>query len=220
MNIKKFFFIIAIVVFSIPISGQSWRIHLNGNETYAIGNELLGYYPILYYSSAEGRGLLVGGFGLGVSYSQSLKEKFDIRYQINIFRSRFYDEPVAFHDQNGIIIGKYFGINTNYNFSGFILPQIDINKKHKLKLGLGLGFRTIVYNKSNYGYGGVVDGGINIKNKSINPYLLTIPFELNRTGNKWSFAIRAEGTINSTSLLEARKNERAVLLFIEIGYKL
>lgn len=54
---------------------QTWSVHLNGNETYPINNESKTYHPILWSSSKDERGLIIGGFGAGVSYLMPLKEK-------------------------------------------------------------------------------------------------------------------------------------------------
>lgn len=217
-----FSLIVIMVFFASPVFTQSWQIHINGNETYHAGNETLGYYPIFWYSSDDDRGVLVGGFGLGGSYSKQLSEKFDIRYQLNFQRSRYYDSPIIYRDEVGSLIGAVMGINTNYNISGFALPQIFLFKKIKLKAGIGLGFRAFVYSKSDYGETYIQGdlSSLKLKNNSRTPFLITIPIELNQTIKRWTLAIRAEGSVNSSSLLDLYNNEHSVMIFLEIGFKL
>ena len=222
MKSRVFVMMIIIWFFASPILGQSWQIHINGNETYHIGNETLGYYPIFWYSSNDDRGVLIGGFGLGASYSRPLNEKIDVKYQINAQRSRYYDSPIILRDFNGALVGGVLGINTNYNISGFALPQVYLFKKINLKAGLGLGFRYYLHSKSDYGEAYIQGNltALKVKNNSRSPFLITIPLELSQTIKRWVFAVRAEGSINSTSLLNLYNNERSVMFFVEIGYKL
>ena len=222
MRSRVFVMMIIIWFFASPILGQSWQIHINGNETYHIGNKTLGYYPILWYSSDDDRGVLVGGFGLGLSYAKPLNEKIDVKYQFNVQRSRFYDSPIILRDYNGALIGGILGVNTNYNISGFVLPHIVVLNKVNLKVGLGLGFRYYLHSKSDFGKA-FVNGGLtslNINNNSRNPFLLTIPLEISNNIKRWIFAIRTEASVNSSSRLDFYKKEHSVMFFVEIGYKL
>lgn len=200
---------------------QKWSIHFNGNETYPINNEALGYYPILWYSSADDRGVLVGGFGAGASYTKLLDLKVDqVKYQFNVQRARFYDWPFVFRDVNGALLGAYIGVNTNVNVSAFALPQFKINKKRPLYLGAGFGFRGVLYSKTNYGtaYVNGQETTLKLKNTSMSRFVLFFPVEMSWQKGRWNLATRGELSINSTSRLSANSKERSVVVFGEIGY--
>lgn len=219
---QKKFILTAFVCLTFFMTGnaQTWSIHLNGNETYPIGNELLGQYPFLWYSTADDRGILFGGFGAGVSRISDWKENVKLKYQANFQRSRFYDEPSVFTDVNGQPLGAIIGINTNWNFSLLAIPQLLVLPKKNLYLGLGLGARAVLFSRTDYGkavvHGNEVD--LKLKNKSLAPAVLILPFELAWHGNRFSVTTRAELSLTKTSRLSS-KNDRSLIVFGEIGYK-
>lgn len=211
---------LVISTFGYRLEAQSWSIHINANETYPLSNELLGQYPMLWYSSSEGRGVLVGGFGLGVSYQTALNEKFRIKYQVNGQRSRFYDEPTVFNDYNGQALGGIIGINTNLNLSGFALPYLEILPDKNISLGAGLGLRGVFYSKTDYGTA-VVNGittTLKLNNKSLAPLVLILPVEVSWAPGRFSVATRGEFSVTKTSRLSA-KNDRSFVVFVELGYR-
>ncbi|KAA3620981.1 MAG: hypothetical protein DWQ02_28505 [Bacteroidetes bacterium] len=221
MNLNKFFLIAAFLLGFFGLKSQDWTIHLNGNETYPIGNDQLGQYPILWYSSTEGRGVLVGGFGLGVSYRKPLNDQLNIKLQLNGQRSRFYDEPTIFTDFNGAPLGGIIGINTNLNISALAIPSLSITPGKAFNLGLGLGARGVLWSRTDYGVASVngVETELKLKNKSLAPFVLLLPVEASWTSGRFSVATRAEFSITKTTRL-SNKNDRSFILFIELGYRI
>jgi len=219
MNRIKSFLIVIILLGFPQMEAQEWSIHLNGNETYPIANDQLGQYPILWYSSTQGRGILVGGFGLGVSYSKTLNEKVNIKYQLNGQRSRFYDEPTIFTDFNGAPLGGIIGVNTNLNLSALVLSTLQLIPDRNINLGMGLGVRGVLFSRTDYGKA-IVNGAeaaLKLKNKSFAPVVALLPVELSWTPGRFSVAARGELSITKTSRLSP-KNDRSFVVFAELGY--
>ncbi len=202
------------------VFSQHWQLHLNGNETYITGNNLQGYYPILWYSSDDDRGVLVGGFGGGVSYTGIQKGIYQIKYQFNVQRSRFYDHPVIFTDANGEPLGGFIGINTNLNAAAMVVPQIVFNKR--LKAGLGLGTRYTFHSISNFGETFINGEKTKLKerNLAISPLGLFVPLEVTGTLGRFSFTTRVEPGLTNFSRVEYFKGDRSALLYVEFGYRL
>lgn len=50
-----------------------------------------------------------------LSWAFVKNKEWDLRFQANLQRSRFYDVPSIFTDNNGQAIIAGIGINTNYN---------------------------------------------------------------------------------------------------------
>lgn len=200
------------------VTAQEWRIHLNGNETYPFGNELQGYFPILWYSSAEGRGILVGGFGGGISYTTREQSRYNLRYQLNVQRSRFYEQPIVVRDENGIPIIGSIGINTNLNAAALAIPQFVFNKH--LKAGLGLGLRYVARSTVNFGEYELAGKKekLRVTNHSMAPWVGFIPLEITASIGRVSMAARAEPALTNVSRLDAYHGDRSTVLFIELGY--
>ena len=202
---------------------QSWAFHLNGNTTYPINNELKGQYPILWYSPDDDRGILAGGFGAGVSYLRPLFEKINLKIQLNGQRSRFYDIPTIFLDENGNPIGAFIGINTNLNASMLGMTIFPLTENQQWRLGAGLGLRGTITSKSDYGEAFVQGQKTSLKldNKSLVPIHLFLPLELSKYfGDHLFVTTRVEAAITKVSRLRNYKNERSVFLFVEVGYQL
>ena len=143
--------LIGFTIFTQKAVSQNFAFHLNGNTTFIANNDLKGQYPILWYSPDDDRGILVGGFGVGVSYHHLWKEKNLLKVQLNAQRSRFYDTPTIFLDENGNPLGAFIGINTNLNASLFGMPVFSIAENKKWQVGAGLGLRGTFYSKTDYG---------------------------------------------------------------------
>lgn len=200
---------------------QIWRVHLNGNEYYPINAPEKGYYPILWYSSTEGRGVLLGGFGGGVSWSNRLKGKWGLKTQVNVFRSRYYDEPVIVLDENGFAYGAVIGIATNLNLSALGIPRYSVAEW--LDVGAGLGLQSVILAKSNYGKAKILgeEKELNFTNKSLQPVVLVLPVETTvYFWNRFSFSTRLEFALTKVSRLSYASNERSMLLVLEAGYRL
>jgi len=199
---------------------QIWRVHLNGNEYYPINAEEKGYYPILWYSSTEGRGVLLGGFGGGVSWTNTLKSKWDLKVQLNISRSRYYDEPAIFVDENGQALGAAIGITTNLNATALGIPKYSVARW--LDLGAGLGVHGTLLSKSDYGEAFIFGKKENLKftNKSLQPVVLILPVEFTTyIGWRLSFSARAEFSLTKISKIPYASDERFMMLFVEVGYR-
>lgn len=221
MKLMKFIAFALLIFFFFPSYAQSWSIRLNGNETYPIGNELLGQYPILWYSSTEGRGVLVGGFGLGVAHTRPFKDQFEIKYQLNAQRSRFYDEPSIFTDFNGAPVGGVIGVNTNLNVSVLAMPMLPLSKANNIDLGLGLGLRGVFWSQTDYGKGVVngVETDLKLKNRSLAPLVLLLPVEISWSAGRLTAAIRGELSVTKTTRISS-KNDRSFIVFTELGYRI
>lgn len=203
--------------FGFVAQSQDWRLHLGGNETYLFGNDLQGYYPILWYSSEEGRGILVGGFGGGLSYTTATKGVIRLRYQANVQRSRYYEQPSILTDVNGAPISGAIGINTNLNASVFAMPQFEFSPR--LSAGFGLGARYTFF--SNVSYQEVNLNGENRKlkfpDRSFAPLVIFVPVEVELAFNRLSYALRLEPNLTKVSLVNG--DARNLLFFVEIGYR-
>jgi hypothetical protein len=204
----------------VKLQSQEWRLQLNGNETYPTGNELQGYHPILWYSSDDGRGIIVGGFGGGVSYTTAVHSRFNFRYQLNAQRSRFYEQPAVINDVNGLPVVGAIGINTNLNAALFVLPQFSFNQH--LKAGFGLGLRYTAYSRIYYGYYEEEGKKMKLKvpNESMAPFVAFVPVEITAIAGRFSLGVRAEPALTNVSRLSAYSGDRSTVLFVELGYKL
>ncbi len=129
---------------------QKFNLHVHVNEVYPSGDSNLGHYPILWYDSQDAK-VLVGGFGLGVSYQSQLKNQFYLRSKLDIQRSRYYDQPTIFNDANGASLGAFFGVNTSYSIHVSALPSIAFGAKSRWSFALGAGARVVLSSISDYG---------------------------------------------------------------------
>jgi len=158
---------------------QEFGLHFNINEAYSLSNSELGHYPVLWYSS-NSKKVLLGGFGLGLSYEKSLQKKFDLFTQLNIQRSRFRDKPTRFLDENGQSLGNSNGINTSYTANLFVIPTLKPGESEIVTLGIGLGLRYVLSSKTNYGeqfvFGELTD--LNFDRRSTSPIIFYLPVRL------------------------------------------
>ena len=204
-------------------TAQTWAVHLNTNETYPLFNDLKGQYPILWYSSDDDRGVLVGGFGAGVSYQKPWKKNRQLKFQVNTQRSRFYDLPTIFLDENGNPLGAFIGVNTNWNASGLGMAIFPITKNQQWLFGIGLGVRGTFISKSDYGEA-FVNGqktSLKLKNKSLSPAAVLLPLEFTKfLGERFSVSTRLELALTKVSRLSAYSKERSMVFFLEIGYRI
>ncbi|MCB0628774.1 MAG: hypothetical protein R2824_35625 [Saprospiraceae bacterium] len=219
-NALKISLLFALFCVCRPAQAQQWRLHINGNETYPFNNELQGYYPILWYSSDEGRGILIGGFGGGVSYTTRERSHYALRYQFNAQRSRFYEEPAIINDENGQPLIGAIGINTNLNAAFLAMPQLRFNEH--LSVGIGLGIRYTAY--STIYYGNYEENGkkkkLSVANESMSPLVGVVPLELTASAGRFSLGLRAEPALNNVSRLSANAGDRTTVLFVELSYLL
>ncbi|PHN05796.1 hypothetical protein [Flavilitoribacter nigricans] len=211
---------ILVFAWASALEAQLWQVHLNGNETFITGNELQGQYPILWYSGDEGRGVLVGGFGGGVSYTTVRMGAYRLRYQLNLQRSRFYDHPVIFHDENGQMLGGVIGINTNLNASLQASWQWLLGSHYAM--GVGLGTRYTFRSITDFGKLEVRGQTTALKerNYALAPEVLFLPVEFSSYFGRFSYALRLEAGLTNFSRLDAFRGDRGHLLFLEVGYRL
>jgi|GEM_PF-1230493 len=213
-------FLAALFFNSLSISkAQEWTLHLSGNESYPLQAPGKGQYPILWYSDTEGRGVLLGGFGGGVSWQRDLKSSWLLKIQSNVFRSRYYDEPVIFVDEQGQLLGATLGITTNLNAN--LLATIKAMPTTWLQAGLGLGLQGQVLSRSNYG--AAVSNGeardLKFWNRSLTPVMVMLPAEATfRLGRRWSVTARAELGLTPASKVAYFKKERWINTVLEVGY--
>ncbi len=175
---------------------------------------------MIWYSSSEGRGLLLGGFGGGVSWSGPLKGDWSLKAQANLQRSRYYDEPVLFADEAGQSLGANTGVTTNLNLNAFCVPVYQAGKRWRV--GIGLGLQSTLLSKSDYGE--VVSFGEKKKlaftNQSIQPFVVTLPLEITYLFGRFSLSYRAEAGLTKVSWLPYASGERFVNGIIELGYSI
>lgn len=212
--------LIALFLAGPAMYGQNWRVYLNGNETFFIGNNLLGQYPILGYSNDEGRGLLVGGFGAGVSYSPERSGAFQIKYQLNVQRSRFYDHPIILSNENGEQLLAFIGINTHWQTAFMAVPQFQIGKY--LQGGLGLGGRYRFLSFTDFGETTIrgQKTRVIVANNSLTPIGIYIPLELSYNLGRFSITTRLEPELTHFSRLDYFRGGRSTTFFLEFGYSL
>lgn len=218
----KSILLLGLIFAFLNLSAQSWHLHLNGNETYFLNNDLKGQYPILWYSSNDDRGVLVGGFGVGVSHRRPWQNKSYWKFQLNVQRSRFYDQPSIIYDFNGQPLSANIGVNTNVNTSLLAMPTWRIGQTERFHFGVGLGIRTTVWSRSDYGIfevnGEKTD--LKFKNKSISPIIVLFPVEWSYQVGRFTFATRGELGLTPASRLSAYSQERHFWVFGEVGYRL
>jgi hypothetical protein len=220
---KRLLETILLALISIPAFSQSWAIHLNGNETYIIGNELKGQHPILWYSKAQDK-IVFGGFGIGVSNTLPWRQRYALKFQANAQRSRFYDIPAILRDENGIPIGGVIGINTNYNLALLSTAMLPLDEKRKYEVGAGLGIRATFFAHTNYevlkDFFGDDTEKKRLRNKSLTPVTLLLPLEAKFNFDKFSAGGRAEFSVTGINRLPQWKHERSMVLFLELGYRI
>ncbi len=221
MTMTRLFVLPLLFVFSVLYSAnaQRWAVHLNVNEYYPLYAPEKGYYPIRWYSSDEGRGVLLGGFGGGVSWSAPLKGAWRLKAQANLLRSRYYDEPVLFVDEQGQSLGAGIGITTNLNATAFCIPAFQIARHWQI--GAGLGLQSALLSKSDYGEA-IIQGekkNLKFKNKSIQPAVITLPVELACIFGRFSLSCRLEVALTKVSRLSYASDERFVNSVFELGYR-
>lgn len=215
-KILTIIFLYILAAFS--LEAQTWTVYLSGNEYYPLNVENKSQYPILWYTSKEDRGVLLGGFGAGVSYERQYKPTFSLKYQVNLQRSLFYDEPYLARDENGQILGAVIGINTHYNVTTLCIPRYHIGK---WTLGLGLGGRINAYTQVDYGKAFVngVEEDLILKSNTLSPFVLTLPLEVSfQPWLRWVVNCRAELGVTRSSRLSAYASERALSAVVEVGY--
>jgi hypothetical protein len=207
------------ILTAFSLEAQTWTVYLSGNEYYPLNVENKSQYPILWYTSKEDRGVLLGGFGAGVSYEKQYKPTFSLKYQVNLQRSLFYDEPYLPKDENGQILGAVIGINTHYNATALCIPRYHIGK---WTLGLGLGSRINVYAQVNYGKAFVngQEEDLKLRSKAMSPFVLTLPLEVSfQPWLKWVVNCRAELGVTQSSRLATYASERSLSTVLEVGYR-
>ena len=201
-------------------SAQRWAVRLQMNEYYPLFAEAKGYYPMLWYSDAEGRGVLLGGFGGGVSYASPLKGNWSLKTQANVSRSRYYEEPVLFTDDNGQSLGARAGITTNLNINAFCMPVCELSRRWQA--GIGLGVQSALLSKSDYGEVILFGEKTKLKftNQSIQPLVVTLPVEITYLFGRFSLSYRLEAGLTKISRLPFASGERFIAGVIELGYRL
>ncbi|MDZ4681141.1 MAG: hypothetical protein SH848_17775 [Saprospiraceae bacterium] len=217
---RKFLTIIFLCTLAAPaLKAQTWAVYLSGNEYYPLNSTNKTYYPILWYTSKDDRGVLLGGFGAGVSYEKQYKPTFSLKYQVNLQRSVFYDEPYFATDENGFIFGALIGINTHYNATTLCIPRYHMGK---WSVGLGLGSRITAYAQVDYGEA-LVNGekeDLLLKSKALAPFVLTLPLEVSfQPWLHWVVNCRAELGVTPASRLSAYDSERGLSAVLEVGYR-
>jgi hypothetical protein len=203
----------------LSLTAQTWALHLNGNETYTLGNDLKGNHPMLWYSKAQDK-IVLGGFGLGVSNTRMLKENTLLQFQANLQRSRFYDVPSIMRDENGIPFLANIGISSNYNAALLSMAVWQFGKRRRLEAGAGLGGRAVVFAKTDFGQA-FVNGekaSLNLRSKAMSPLVLLLPVSFGYRLGRFSFTNRAEIALTRVNRIEAWKKERSIVLFAEVAY--
>jgi hypothetical protein len=221
MKNTRLIFILICVIGKLSLTAQTWALHLNGNETYTLGNDLKGNHPVLWNSQAQDK-VVFGGFGLGVSNTRAIKENTLLRFQANLQRSRFYDVPSIIRDENGLPLLASIGINSNYNLGLLSMAFWQFGKHRRLEAGAGLGGRAVFFAKTDFGkaYVNGEKASLNLRNKAMSPAVLLLPISFGYRVGRFSFANRAEIALSRVNRIAAWKKERSIILFVEVAYHL
>ncbi len=216
-------FILFVIAVSFQgLNAQGLTLRLGGNTYYPIGNPEKGQYPILWYSGADDRGILLGGFGGTVALERPLRGDNAIQYRLNVQSSRYYDVPTIFTDENGSLFGAAIGINTHLSIAAACMPELRLGKRNNLGLATGLGLRSVVWSRTDYGEA-VLYGetrSLKLRDHSLSPLVLVLPLELSyRLGKRIVFSTRAEFSLTSVVRLDVQKSERNLLWISEVGYR-
>ena len=177
---------------------------------------------MLWYSSKDDRGVLLGGFGGGVSWGKVLNDKWNLKVQANFGRSRYYAPPVFFVDENGQSLGFASGITNNLNVSALVVPRYRLSGR--VQLGLGLGAYMTPVSRSDYG--SVIFFGekrsLKFTDKSTQPFILTLPaeFVFQPLASRFSLTWRVEPALTRVSRLPFATGERFLLSVLELGWRL
>ena len=210
------------LTFLCALPAQQWSVHLHLNEYYPLNSDGKGYYPMLWYSSKDDRGVLLGGFGGGVSWGKVLNDKWNLKVQANFGRSRYYAPPVFFVDENGQSLGFASGITNNLNVSALVVPRYRLSGR--VQLGMGLGAYTTPVSRSDYG--SVIFFGekrsLKFTDKSTQPFILTLPaeFVFQPLASRFSLTWRVEPALTRVSRLPFATGERFLLSVLELGWRL
>ncbi len=210
------------LTFLCALPAQQWSVHLQLNEYYPLNSGGKGYYPMLWYSGEDDRGVLLGGFGGGVSWSKALNGNWNLKAQANFGRSRYYAPPVLFVDENGQSLGFGSGITTSLNISALVVPRYRLSGW--VQLGLGLGAYATPVSKSDYG--SIIFFGekrtLKYTDKSNQPLILTLPVEFvfQPLSSRFSLTWRVEPALTRVSRLPFATGERFLLSILELGWRL
>ena len=215
---KTIIFTIGILIGQISLYGQNWKVHINTNEVFILGNKLKGQYPALWHKKENG--FMAGGFGVGVSTTQLFKEKYIIKYQVNVIRQRYFDEPYLNSDYSGAQLFGSLGINTNYNIITNATINNSLGLNDKWLFGIGLGLRTNILSHSDYGKVDIngIPTELTFPNLSTSKIVLNLPLEASYNFKKFTFSLRSELDITRSSTLKIFKSERFFVLNFEVGY--
>ncbi len=219
---KQLFRLIVLIYFlggSVQGFAQEWGVHINLNELYPMGNDQKSYYPALWYSSTEGRGVLLGGFGAGVSWEKPWKERIHLRGQILIGRTRHYDSPVIYANENGVVLGAVIGIATHLQST--ILGMATYDLFPWMRMGTGVGLQATLLGWTNYGES-ILNGkktDLLFREQTRRPMAVVLPFELSFSlGGPWRVRERLEWSLTPISHQAGQENERFLINQVEVSY--
>jgi hypothetical protein len=139
--------------------------------------------------------------------------------QLNVQRSRFYDQPAVLYDFNGQPILGNIGVQTNLNAS--LLALTTIKLLPRLHVGAGLGVRGLLYARTDYGT--YTENGettpLKLRNHSQPPLLALLPAELAfQISERWRLANRWEWGLTRASRIY--QQERHLWSMLEVGFRL
>ena len=218
-QVIQLFALLGFLSIGVRAEGQQWGVTLHLNELYPLGNELKGYYPALWYSSTEGRGILLGGFGAGAYWQAPVRNLGRLRVQGVISRTRYYDTPAIFADANGQLLGAYLGTATQLNTTLLGLLEVDLLSWMHVASGAGL-FGT-PWAVTNYG-DALVNGqktSLLLRDRSRAPLVVILPLEISFSlGGRWRIRERVEWSITPVSRRADHPNERFLINHLEASY--
>jgi hypothetical protein len=197
---------------------------IHGNLYYPGNHQEQGVYPILWYGKTltNKNGLMIGGFGGGMTAIHTIKEKFHLRYQFNISRQSFHEKPFYVTSETGspifILQGRTSELKTNIN----VLTHYQLHPK--LSIGTGIGLQQLIHSQTIYKdpeYNGRTLGAeIRIVNRYYKPFIPVLPIELSFKTGKWLLNARYELGLLNRLRGDASFKENFSVLFFEIGYKI
>lgn len=212
--------IIVFMILALNSSAQEFSIFVNVNQYYSFGKQNNNTsYPILWYSSEEDEGFLLGGFGVGVRYKTKFNEQLSLSSRGSFLRYRQYGGPVQLLDDNGNNLGTPNKKITEFGLAGHFTLNYRINDQ--FEVGSGLGLIWIVSSESEFDFPVRIDGQNEsvFDNNHYKPFIFTIPVEATYNVKAIYLNLRYEIGLLNRFQGNIKPRENSSMLTFEIGVK-
>lgn len=212
----KNIFLLLLILAGFNSYGQSstveYRLSLNGNIYFPMGEANQGVYPILWYDQDADPKVLLGGVGLGFSASKAIGQKLAIQAQSHLSKHTYWDEPIIIRTADANLLSPFVSGSSDYTIR--LLGILDYSLNEKISIGTGMGFQGMLISLSRLPETAAV-------NRFYKPILPVVPLELSLNLNKYFVKLRYEqGIINKyRKPLAEYKKANFGILFFEFGSK-